>query len=147
MLCHTLRVVVLLALVSGTGCIGAAVTDPLGRKSALTLAQRDYTKFVRWGDIEAAADYVHPELREQFLELEAQFDGIRMTEFDIGKIKYGENMESATVRVTYRAYSMRTFIEKEIKETQAWEREGRSNRWWVKPELQGILDAMSDLRG
>ncbi len=45
-----------LPLLFSTSCMGV-LSDPLGRQHSLKEAQRDYTKFVRWGDIEAASEY------------------------------------------------------------------------------------------
>jgi hypothetical protein len=138
-----------LPLVFCSGCIAVFVemfTDPMGRKAAFTRTQREYTKNLRWGDIETAARFVHPEMREQFLSYESQFDGIRVTDFDVGEITFGEKEQTATVRVTYYAYSMASMLEKEIKETQEWERLGRDNTWVVRPKLEGIVERVADLR-
>ena len=140
--------VVLVPLVLCTGCISIffdMFDDPMGRKAALRLAQREYTKFVRWSDVDAAAQFVHPELREKFLAYEGQFDAIRITDFDVGQIDFGEEQLTATVRVTYHAYSMQSMLEREIKETQRWERVGKGNEWFVRPELEGLVGQVKDL--
>ena len=115
-------------------------------KASFTRAQREYTKNLRWSDIEAAARFVHPEMREQFLSYEQEFDGIRVTDFEVGEITFGEGERTATVRVTYYAYSMASMLEREIKETQDWERLGRDNSWVVRPKLEGIVERVADLR-
>ena len=138
----------LVPLLVCTGCVSIffdMFDDPMGRKAALRLAQREYTKFVRWSDVDAAANFVHPEAREQFLAYEGQFDAIRITDFDVGQIDFGEEQATATVRVTYHAYSMRSMLEREIRETQRWERLGKSNDWFVRPELEGLLGQVKDL--
>ena len=140
---------VILPLVFCSGCIAVFVemfTDPMGRKASLYRAQREYTKLVRWSDVEEAARFVHPEMREQFLSYEGQFDGIRMTDFEIGEVTFGEREETATVRVTYHAYSMASMLEKEIKETQEWERPGGDNHWVVRPKLEGLVEQVAELR-
>lgn len=136
---------VLLALGASTltGCL--AFGDPLGRRTAFRDAQREYTKRVRWGDLEAAARFVHPDLRADYLGYEAEFSGIRITDFDVGEIDWGEALHSARVRVTYRAYSTASMSEVEIRETQQWERLG-GNDWVVRPELDGIIDTVRDFR-
>jgi hypothetical protein len=138
----------LVPLLLSTGCISIffdMFDDPMGRKAALRLAQREYTKFVRWSDVDAAAKYVHPEVRERFLAYEGQFDAIRITDFDVGQIDFGEEHATATVRVTYHAYSMRSMLEREIRETQRWERLAKSNDWFVRPELEGLVGQVKDL--
>ena len=127
-----------LPLLLGTSCL-TLIDDPLGRRTSFAQTQRSYTKHVRWGDIESAADFVDPELREEFLRFEPSFDSIRITDFDIGKVEYGKSLETATVRVTYHGYSMSTLLEKRIHETQEWVRPGHGNTWWVRPELDGVV--------
>ena len=139
-----------LPLLASTGCISVFVdawVDPMGRKAALRSSQREYTKLVRWGDVEGAARYVHPEAREKFLSFAPAFAAIRVSDFDMGEIDYGPGEATATARVTYRAYSLSTFVEKEIRETQQWERLGRGNEWVVRPELQGIVDQVAGTAG
>lgn len=136
---------VVLPLVFCSGCI-ALFNDPMGRKAAFSRSQRDYTKLLRWSDIEGAVHFVHPEMREQFLSYEGEFDGIRVTDFEVGDVTFGEREETATVRVRYHAYSMVSMLEKEIKETQEWERLGKSNRWVVRPKLEGLVDQVAELR-
>lgn len=132
----------LVPLLFSTSCLNM-LADPMGRRHAFKESQREYTKHVRWGDIEAAANFVDPDLRDEFLHFESSFDAIRITDFDIGKIEYGESFESATVRVTYHGYSMATLVEKQIRETQEWVRPGRGNTWWVRPKLDGIVSRIN----
>jgi hypothetical protein len=120
--------------------------DPMGHRAALQRAQREYTNAIRWGDIDAAVTLVHPELQESFLDQEEAFEGIRVTDFDVGKVHYDDEETHATVRVTYRAYSMRSMLDKEIKETQQWERLGKANRWVLRPELEGLVEQVAELR-
>lgn len=128
----------LLALLTVSGC--AAFGDPMGRERALEGAQLRYTQHVRWGDFDAAAEFVDPAMREDFLGQAPAFDGIRITEYDIGRIEYEGNRESATVRVTYHGYSLSTAQEWRIDEEQHWVRPGRDNTWWVQPRLAGLLE-------
>ena len=120
--------------------------DPMGRTNALDNAQRKYTNAVRWGDIEQAAQLVHPELREEFLSYEGEFDGIRVTDFEVGELVFEEGSEKATVRVTYHAYSLASMLEKEVKEVQRWERLSHKNDWVVRPQLAGLVEQVSDLK-
>jgi hypothetical protein len=85
-------------------------------------------------------------MREQFLSYEGAFDGIRVTDFEVGDVTFGEREETARVRVTYYAYSMASMLEKEIKETQEWERLGKHNRWVVRPKLEGLVEQVAELR-
>jgi hypothetical protein len=137
-----------LPLVFASGCAVFVdlVTDPLGRKTALKRDQRDYTKYVRWGDIEGAAHFVHPDVRAAFLHLADDFEGIRVTDFEVGDVTYSDGESVARVRVTYTAYSLHSMIEKEIREVQEWERIGPGNQWFVRPKLEGLVEQVADLR-
>ena len=75
-----------------------------------------------------------------------QFDAIRITDFEVGQIDFGEEHATATVRVTYHAYSMQSMLEREIEETQRWERVGKGNEWFVRPELEGLVGQVADSR-
>jgi hypothetical protein len=120
------------------GC-GSTLADPLGRENSLEEAQRRYTQLVRWGDIEKASAYVDPELHEAFLAHGPQLELLRFTDFEVGSIEYGDD-DSATVTVTYRAYSETTFVERSIREEQQWHREGGlANTWRVRSELPALL--------
>jgi hypothetical protein len=122
----------------GVGLACATLSDPLGRERALSEAQLHYTQHVRWGNLDAASEFVDPELRDEFLEQRPAFDAVRITEYDIGRIDYGDDRESATVRVTYHAYSLASLEERRIEERQRWVRPG-GNTWFVQPELAGLL--------
>jgi hypothetical protein len=41
---------------------------------------------------------------------------------------------------------MDSMLEKEIKETQEWERLGRNNQWVVRPKLEGLVEQVAELR-
>lgn len=132
-----------LALLGGAGC-PAMFTDPLGRHEALRMTQREYTNFMRWGEIERASELVDPELREEFLTYLPAFERIRITDYEIGKLSYAEEDGVANVTVTYRGYSLASFTEESIRESQQWYREGSGRTWRVRPEIAGIADALGD---
>jgi hypothetical protein len=140
----------LTSLLGSSGCIWPLVADivqdPMGRHAAFDLAQRKYTNAVRWGDIEGAVRLVHPDDQREFLSYEGSFKGIRVTDFEVGETHFGENSQTATIRVTYWAYSLNTMQEKKIKEEQQWERLSAGNDWVVRPKLSGLVDQVSDLR-
>jgi hypothetical protein len=129
---------VLLCLVPVFGC--SAFGDPMGRERALEGAQLRYTQHVRWGEFDAASEFVDPSVRESFLAQAPSFDGIRITDYDIGRIDYEGNRQAATVHVIYHAYSLATAQEHRIEEQQRWFRPGKDNTWWVQPKLAGLLE-------
>jgi hypothetical protein len=127
-----------LLLSGATGCVSWFV-DPLGRQTAFGDTQRQYTQYLRWGEIEKASAFVDPELREAFLAQAPAFREIRITDFAIGEVDYHD--DSATVTVTYQSYSLETFVEGSIREEQSWYREGRSNRWRVRSDPKVFAEA------
>lgn len=146
-----LSILALLAtvLVATSGCAVFVdlATDPTGRKAAFRRAQREYTKALRFADIEMAARYVHPDAQDEFLSYEGQFEGIRITDFEVGEVLFGEGEKTAEVRVTYQAYSIHSMVENKIRETQRWERIGKGNQWVVRPNLDGLVEkVVAELR-
>jgi hypothetical protein len=126
-------------LVAGLGC--AAFSDPMGRERALADAQLRYTQQVRWGNLDAASEFIAPEERAAFLGQTHAFEAIRITEYDIGRIDYGEDRRSATVHVTYHGYSLASAQEQRIDEQQTWTRPGSGNSWLVRPQLAGLIES------
>ena len=45
---------------------------------------------------------------------------------------------AVTGTVTYRADSLANMVEKEIRETQRWERLTKKNDWTVRPEIEAL---------
>ena len=123
------------------GC-ASTFADPTGRQTALENAQRRYTQLVRWGEIKRASVYVEPDFREEFLTYEPFFEQIRFTDTDTEEVNLDPSEETASVEVSYRAYSLATFQEKRILETQEWTRyDGMQNNWLVRPEIAEIVGA------
>jgi len=135
------------ALAAAAGLLAAfgCISDPMGREDALAKAQLRYTQQVRWGNLEAASEYVDPEVRKAFLGQAKAFEAIRITEYDIGRIDYGDDRRSATVHVTYHAYSLASVEERQIEEEQHWTRP-RGNTWLVRPELAGLLGSFPEAK-
>jgi hypothetical protein len=140
----------LIPLLSTTGCIAPLFIemfkDPMGRHDSLTRVQREYTNSLRWGNLENAVQFVHPEEQEAFHTKVQQFREIRVTDYEAGKIVWGdEEQATATVTVTYRAYSLANMVEKEIRETQRWERLTKKNDWVVRPEIAELIDSVAGM--
>jgi hypothetical protein len=125
------------AAIVSIGCF--KLTDPLGREDALEETQREYTKLVRWGEIEKASVYVDPALRQEFLAYEDDFEAIHVADFDIGNIHFEDGNEAFVV-VTYHAIIKRRATEYAIKQEQRWYRDGRSNTWHVRPDMAGFSE-------
>jgi hypothetical protein len=131
----------------GIGSVGCASSfaDPTGQRNSLQDAQREYTKLIRWGEIRRAASYVEPEILEEFLSYAPFFEQIRIIDADwdaLGVVPKDRN--SAEVEVTYHAYSLTSFQEKKVVETQIWTRhDGVKNRWLVRPEIELLAEAFA----
>jgi hypothetical protein len=132
-----------LLLVGPSGCITWFI-DPLGRHASFNDTQRQYTQYLRWGEIEKASAFVDPALRESFLEQAPAFETMRITDFALGEVEY--EGDSAKVTVTYAGYSLDSFVERKIREEQAWYREGSSNRWRVRSDVQVFAEAFRQTR-
>ena len=131
-----------LLLVGPTGCI-TWFSDPMGHKAAFDDTQRQYTNYLRWGEIGKASAFVDPALREAFLEQAPVFESMRITDFEIGEVEYTN--DGATVSVTYQGYSLETFVERKIREDQSWYREG-TNRWRVRSDVGGFAKVFGEAR-
>jgi hypothetical protein len=141
MLHRTVRCLAALTLLAGMGC-ASTFADPTGRLTALENAQRRYTQLVRWGEIRRASAYVEPDLREEFISYEPFFEQIRFTDTEAENVDLDPSQDTASVAVIYRAYSLATFQEKRILETQEWTRyDGIQNNWLVRPEIEEIVGA------
>ena len=131
-----------LLLAGPTGCI-TWFTDPMGRHAAFDDTQRQYTNYLRWGEVGKASAFVDPALREAFLQQAPAFESMRVTDFEIGEVEYTN--ESAKVSVTYQGYSLETFVERKIREDQSWHREG-SNRWLVRSDVGDFAKVFGEAR-
>jgi len=143
MIYRTVHVLAALALLSALGCASTFV-DPTGKKNSLEIAQREYTKMIRWGEIRRAAVFVELDMLEEFLGYAESFEHIRVTDADYDAQGVIPHEDHAEVEVTYHAYSLATLEEKQIKETQVWSRyDGVKNTWRVRPEIASIVAAFA----
>jgi hypothetical protein len=121
------------------GCAGT-FSNPSGKKNALEESQRRYTELVRWGEIERASAFVDPEVVDAFLDQAVKIQNIRFTDFESGPPRYADGNDSASVTVVYHAYSLKTLVEKQLREKQEWYRDGGpANNWRVRPALHEIV--------
>jgi hypothetical protein len=132
-----------LLLAGPTGCI-TWFTDPMGYHAAFDDTQRQYTQYLRWGEIEKASAFVDPALREKFLAQAPAFENMRITDFAIGQVDYQD--DNAKVTVTYQGYSLESFVERKIREDQNWYREGGTNRWRVRSDVGAFAKVFGDAR-
>jgi hypothetical protein len=121
-----------LLLAGPTGCI-TWFTDPMGYRAAFDQMQRQYTNYLRWGQVERASRFVDPKQREAYLKQAPAFETLRITDYEIGEVDYLN--DRATVTVTYSGYSLDTFVERQVREEQEWYREGKALDWHVRSDI------------
>ena len=142
----------LFGLVCAMGMLAASAcvswSDPFERERALTLAQRSYTNALRWGNLDGAAQYVEPSLREEFLSHEETFASVRITDYDIGTLEMDTaDMERAEVDVTFRGYVLPHYLENRARDHQVWVRDVEGDgAWRVRPEVAALLDGLGAKR-
>ena len=118
----------------------------MGRKYSLENVQRRYTELIRWGEFHRAAEFVDPDVLEEFEALASAFTNISITDYEVSRIALDEEKKSATVRVTYHGYRAGLFVEKPLRETQTWVRES-GNHWKVRPELAQLVEPLQPQGG
>jgi len=124
-----------LLLLGASGCV-TWFTDPMGYKADFDRTQRQYTNYLRWGEIERAGRFVDPEQRDAFMRLAPAFATMRITDYEIGEISY--ESDHASVTVTYAGYSLDTFVEHTIREDQQWYRKDSTSGWKVRSDIAPI---------
>jgi hypothetical protein len=129
-----------LVIVLGLGSLVACRhLDPWTHEYNLERAQLAYTQSMRWGKFDEASVWIGAEDRPRFFREAEQLHDVRISEYDIGELEMGEGGKSATVRVSYRVYDMRTLIERELLETQEWNYTDEG--WMVRPKIASLREA------
>ena len=126
----------------GTAC-ATAWDDPMGYRADFEEIQAKFTKFIRWGAIDEASAFVAREQRDDFLDLAPELTDMRFTDYEILYLDYGEDDESATVKVRYSGYRLSYPVEKSFRVTQEWEKDPESGAWTVRLDVAQIRDALA----
>ena len=122
-------------LLLGLAALGCRTLDPWGDQRRLEDAQRSYTQMMRWGDFERASSWVDPDEKERFFQEAETLTDVRVSDYRIGQLDVGEDGDTASVRVSYRVYSMASLVEHEVLEVQDWYFDDDEGRWQVRPKL------------
>ena len=117
--------------------------DPMGHRRNFEEIQAKFTKFIRWGAIDEASAFVAKEQRDDFLELSHELTDMRFTDYEILDLEYGEEDESATVKVRYMGYRLSQPIEKSISVTQEWEKDPENGAWTVRLDVARLRSALA----
>jgi hypothetical protein len=117
-----------------------APNDPMGNNFSLTQAHKVYTDAVRWSKFDEASAFITPPERAAYLAEMPDFDEGRFTDWTAGEWISDEEdaSESATIEVTYRAYSMTSPVEFKVKERQSWSQDPEEKFWHLKSEFSGL---------
>lgn len=129
-----------LAAFGGLGCANGEFRfgDPLNREETLSHAQHQYTVLIRWSEFQRAGTYVALDERDAFLARMDALDDARFTDYESGEVELDEELEMATIKVTYTVYTPSVPYELEVSETQEWKRTGVSNKWQVRSTFEGL---------
>lgn len=118
-----------LAALSASAC---ATVMPGRDEFAFQECQRRYTQYVRWARFDDASAFVQPEAMPGFLEQIDGFGDLRFTDYRIRSMDLDKASSSATVVVTYYAYTRTTPLPIALDETQTWEHVPMSRSWLVR---------------
>lgn len=118
------------------GCVtGGDLLDLWGYRALLDQKQRRYTQFMRWGELDRAAEYVDEEGRGAFLERVAAFRGWRITDYEIIRFDINEARDEARVEVVYSGFRPDRPTLEHLREVQTWRRPRLGRSWTVKSSL------------
>ena len=114
--------------------------DPMTNNFTLAEAHTAYTNAVRWSKFDEASAFVIPSERVAYLAQMPDFDGGRFTDWTAAPWSFndGETRTSATIEVTYRAYSMANPVEFKVKERQSWAQDEENKNWHLKSRFTGL---------
>ena len=110
--------------------------DPFDRGLSFNESQHRYTVLVRWSEFQKAKAFVAEEEREKFLADMKALKDARFTDYESEEVELDDEMQKATVHVSYTFYLPSTPYELQIAETQEWTREGMGNAWRVRSTFE-----------
>lgn len=131
----------LLGCLLTAGCL--AFHDPLNLEGSFFHHQRSFSADLRWGEWEAAAEYVEPSRRAEFDALARQLADFRVTDYEVRDVQLDEERTSATAIVQFLGYEASMPVERQVIVTQHWRFDEGHGRWYVTPDvdLAGKLGA------
>lgn len=133
--------IVLAALALALGCANGEFRfkDPFDRNLSFGESQHRYTVLVRWTEFQKAKAFVVEEDREKFLADMKALKDARFTDYESEEVEVDEeDMNKATVRVTYTLYLPSSPYETQIEEVQTWSRKGLGNTWLVHSSFEAL---------
>jgi hypothetical protein len=118
-------------LAAWAGSLGCATLLPGQDEYAFQECQRRYTQYVRWARFDDATGFVQPDAVPDFMRQTADFGRIRFTDYRIRAMDQTSG-STATVIVTYYAYTRSSPLPIALDEAQQWERVPASRSWLVR---------------
>jgi hypothetical protein len=129
----------LVALVAASGC-GILPTSGGGRERAVQSAAVAFNDNLRWGRIDQAATFVHPEARADFLERGGELrERVRVTELELTAVEFGPKIHEATATVMIQLYRLPSIEAVTLVERQRWTYSARHTTWFVHPDVARLL--------
>jgi hypothetical protein len=97
-----------------------------------------YGDYLRWGRLEQAAAFVHPDQRMTFLaEHHRATQRLRFTEYEVQGVEIASS-NLATVMVTMRIYQLPAIEERFLTDIQQWKHD--QGRWYLSFEFPRYLE-------
>ncbi len=118
------------------GCVtGGDLLDLWGYRALLDDKQRRYTQFIRWGELDRAAEYVDEARRAEFLAQAEALRTWRLTDYEIVRFDINGARDEATVEVVYAGFQPDRPTLAVVRETQTWRRAAIGRTWTVESVL------------
>jgi len=120
--------------------VAAVATYPFDKKGTFEDIQAWYTQNIRYGLYEKAVPVVEPELQPEFRQAIARLKELRMSDSVLESLDINATRTRATAVVRYRGYFLSSPFEREVRVVQQWRREVPTQRWYVTPPLEALLE-------
>jgi hypothetical protein len=139
--CARAALLALAAFAASTGC-GAAQREP----EPLDQAVRVYNDGLRWQRFDDAASRLPSDRRDDFLDERDQLhDDLRISEYDVIRVRYDDKQRRAKVQVKYTWYLESRGVVHETHTVQTWHR--GDEIWVMRGERYLRGEAMPGLEG
>ncbi len=122
------------AILASLLLIGCGAVEKDKRALGLQAATNAYQSALRWGYYETAYGFVHPDLRKN-KPLDARFDGLRLTGYDVVQPPTMQDENSATQIVTIEYLYEDRQVVKRLSDRQLWRWDEKLNSWWLQSGL------------
>jgi hypothetical protein len=107
-----------------------------GRIKDVRTAAESYSSNLRWGNYDAAAEFVHPDERKAFRRLLREIgDDLRFTSFEIEQVEFADSIAEAEAMVSFSLYRVPRVDEETMFDYQTWRWDPMRSRWFLSPDL------------